>query len=183
MQNIKAHIDRHNRAKLAPPKVVQEKTCNCIKSRRNNCPLNGECLQEAIVYQADVTPNNADLNNNNTSQPTAATTKTYYGNTARQFKKRFNEHQETIRNKNSKKHTALSRHCWQLKDKKIQHEIKWSIKARATPYTGGARWCDLCLSEKLAILMSNKETTLNSKNEIMGKCRHKRKFCLENVRR
>ena len=95
----------------------------------------------------------------------------------------FAVHLETIRNKNSKKHTALSRYTWQLKDKKIQHEIQWSIKSRATPYVGGARWCDLCLSEKLAILFADKKTALNSKSEILGKCRHKRKFCLENVRR
>ena len=106
----------------------------------------------------------------------------YYGNTGRTFKKRFYEHQEGIRHKNSKKQTALSNFCWKLKEKGSQYEIKWSIKTKAHPYTAGAKACDLCLSEKLAILQGEKKTMLNSRNEIMSKCRHKFKYCLANVK-
>ena len=37
------------------------KTCNC--RQKNNCPLNGNCLQSSVVYQATVT-----RNDNNTSE-------------------------------------------------------------------------------------------------------------------
>ena len=38
--------------------------------------------------------------------------------------------------------------------------------------------CDLCLQEKLVIGLSNPKTTLNSRNELASKCRHKWKFSL-----
>ena len=176
MKNIKSHIDKHNRALLAPKKPENKKTCNCRK--KSECPMNGECLTEAIVYQADV----EFKDNNNNSANTNTKVKTYFGNTGRPFKKRFYEHQEGIRHKNSKKQTALSNFCWKLKEKGSQYEIKWSIKTKAHPYTAGAKACDLCLSEKLAILQGEKKTMLNSRNEIMSKCRHKFKYCLANVK-
>ena len=178
MRNIKAYIDKHNRTILTPPKPVNKNTCNCRKSRMADCPLQGKCLQESLVYQADVIPTNTDQNNNN---PIIGT-KTYYGNTGRTFKKRYYEHLETLNNKNSKKQTTLSKYCWQLKAKNIAHKIKWSIKSKAFPYQGGARYCDLCLEEKFIILMAPKDKTINARSEIMSKCRHKWKFSLESVK-
>ena len=178
MRNIKAYIDKHNRTILTPPKPVNKNTCNCRKSRMADCPLQGKCLQESLVYQADVIPTNTDQNNNN---PIIGT-KTYYGNTGRTFKKRYYEHLETLNNKNSKKQTTLSKYCWQLKAKNIAHKIKWSIKSKAFPYQGGARYCDLCLEEKFIILMAPKDETINARSEIMSKCRHKWKFSLESVK-
>ena len=36
----------------------------------------------------------------------------------------------------------------------------------------GGRGCNLCLSEKIGILKSDKKLSLNKKSEIFGKCRH-----------
>ena len=41
--------------------------------------------------------------------------------------------------------------------------------------------CDLCLMEKLTILMADPSATLNKRDEIMEKCKHKRKFTLGDV--
>ena len=34
-------------------------------------------------------------------------------------------------------HTTLSSYIWKLKDKKIDYEIKWSIKARGQVFSSG----------------------------------------------
>ena len=48
------------------------------------------------------------------------------------------------------------------------------------PYVNGQRTCDLCTTEKLEILLqsSTDPHLLNSRSEIMNKCRHKNKFSL-----
>ena len=58
--------------------------------------------------------------------------------------------------------------------------IEWSIATRTTPYHPGAKGCNLCLSEKLAILRVDPKTSLNKKSELNGKCRHTNKFKLRN---
>ena len=168
MPNIKAKIDKHNR-KLWNKKPKVEKTCNC---RRNAlpCPLQGHCLQKSIVYQADVKKNSNPL----------APIMTYYGLTANEFKIRYSNHKSDFRLKKKRYSTQLSKHVWELKDAKTPHEIKWSIKARTMPYKPGSKYCDLCLVEKTTIAIADQETTLNSRSEILGKCRHKLKFCLLN---
>ena len=55
-----------------------------------------------------------------------------------------------------------------------------NIVTRTTPYHPGAKECNLCLSEKLAILRADPNTTLNKKTELNGKCRHTNKFKLRN---
>ena len=60
--------------------------------------------------------------------------------------------------------------------------IKWSIADRATAYQPGSRSCNLCLTEILTILLADKRTALNKRSELTGKCRHKNKYKLKNVR-
>ena len=71
MNNTKQVIDNHNKrilylshssyTKGNKDGTRTNKTCNC--QQKNNCPLNGNCLQSSVVYQATVT-----RNNNNTSE-------------------------------------------------------------------------------------------------------------------
>ncbi|KAL9960709.1 hypothetical protein ACROYT_G034196 [Oculina patagonica] len=58
MPNIQQIIDGHNKAILRtntkqPQDQAARTGCNCRK--KNECPLNGECLSKEIVYQAVVT--------------------------------------------------------------------------------------------------------------------------------
>ena len=60
MPNVKQIIDGHNKAILkmaetAQPQKDEGKTCSCRK--KEDCPLNGECLVSEVVYQATVTLN------------------------------------------------------------------------------------------------------------------------------
>ena len=40
-------------------------------------------------------------------------------------------------------------------------------------YTAGGDKCDVCLSEKLAIMKDNDRRSINKRTELMNKCRHK----------
>ena len=57
MPNVKQIIDGHNKAILktaetAQPQKSEGNTCSCRK--KEDCPLNGECLVSEVVYQATV---------------------------------------------------------------------------------------------------------------------------------
>ena len=43
----------------------------------------------------------------------------------------------------------------------------------------GAKRCNLCLAEKLAILQADQRTLLNKRSEFVSKCRHRNKFKLK----
>ena len=103
----------------------------------------------------------------------------YYGLTDMTFKERFNSHQFDFRHMKSRNSTALSKYIHSLKETNTNYKIQWKIHAKAYSYTCGARRCDLCLLEKLAICLADPETTLNKRSEMVSKCRHKRKYKLE----
>ena len=166
MPNMKKHISRHNAKILNNNTNKGKKLCNCRGGRE--CPLNGQCLQKNVVYQADVECKN--------------TVKTYYGLTEQTFKARWNNHQFSLRNADHTKKTALSSYVWKCKNEKLEPKITWSIKTKAYPMSSGGKQCDLCLSEKLTILMADPTSTLNKRDEIMAKCKHKRKFTLGAVK-
>merc|ERR1712045_661554 len=71
--------------------------------------------------------------------------------------------------------TRLSKHVWSLKDKGIQHEIKWKLRAKTGIYFPGAKYCDTCITEKILILEADRRTCLNLRTEILTKCKHKKK--------
>ena len=163
-KNMKAHIDKHNRQVLNPKVDTTEPSgCNCKKS--DDCPLSGNCVQKSVVYQADV---------NNNIDPKM----TYYGLTENTFKSRFYGHKSSFKNEEKKGSTALSKYVWKLINENKPATVKWSIKARSFAYKPGSRHCDLCLVEKTTIALADPACTLNSRTEIMAKCRHKRKYCL-----
>ena len=68
MNNTKQIIDKHNKLILNSSKHdettgnrVDKKSCNC--RQKVTCPLNGNCLQSSVIYQATVT-----RNDNNTTE-------------------------------------------------------------------------------------------------------------------
>ena len=68
-------------------------------------------------------------------------------------------------------------------------KIKWSIVDRAYPRAPGAKSCDLCAAERMHIAMGRRGfkrlpegcVLLNKRQEIMAKCRHKRRHTLARV--
>ena len=107
----------------------------------------------------------------------------YIGITAGTFKDRFNNHTKSLNNLAYSNETELSKHAWNLKRQNRQFNIRWSIVKCVPAYSAGGRSCNLCLEEKMSILKSNKEKTLNKRTELFAKCRHKNKFSARNFKR
>ena len=140
--------------------------CNC--RNKSTCPLPGRCTVKEVVYQATI--------------KTEEETKQYIGITANTFKTRYTQHKASFTHQQKRHQTALSTYIWKLKDTDTPHEIKWEIIKAAKPYTTTANKCNLCLSEKYHIITANKETSLNSRNELFAKCPHKRKHLLSELK-
>ena len=85
-------------------------------------------------------------------------------------------HKHSFKTEKNKNETELSKHVWSLKSDDKKYKIDWSIKAKAYAFRSGSKHCDLCLSEKTIIALSDPRSTLNTRNEIISKCRHRRKF-------
>ena len=68
---------------------------------------------------------------------------------------------------------------WGLKDKGLTPDIQWSIlKRSSTPKSFDSR-CNLCLEEKIHILLfPEPKKLLNKRNELIARCRHRAKFKL-----
>ena len=78
-----------------------------------------------------------------------------------------------------KNQTALSKHYRGWKVKGLIPEIQWSIlKRSSTPKSFNSR-CNLCLEEKIHILLfPEPKKLLNKRNELIARCRHRAKFKL-----
>ena len=178
MPNIKNHISKHN-AKILNDKNKnssrkEEKkfrngleNCNCI--RPQECPLKGKCQEKSLVYQAKV------------SVPEINEVKFYYGMCSTPFKDRYAGHKNSFKY-DKKESTTLSSYIWKQKNAGRTYEIDWSIKAKAYSFSSGGKRCDLCLTEKLTILLADQDTILNKRDEILNKCPHRRKYCLKTLK-
>lgn len=126
----------------------------------------GECVQSNVVYQVDVKGNGKIMS--------------YCGSTV-DFKKRYSQHKASF-NEVPKQHTTLSSYIWKLKNENIPYDIKWSVKTKGHPFSSGSNSCDLCLSEKVTILMANQSSMLNKRDEILETCRRRRKHILASLK-
>ena len=165
--SMKQIISTHNKKILQEEQNIYDEQggCNC-EGGVEHCPFNGNCLIENVVYKATVNSQEG--------------LKEYIGQTMNSFKTRFSNHKSSFNNWHKKKATTLSSYIWKLKKNKIDYEISWSKEARAFPYQGGGAICNLCNMEKTLIVTNNPAVSLNRRTEIMGKCRHKWPFYLNN---
>ena len=168
MSNIKHSIDGHNKSVLNK-KNVATRNCNCRKPA--DCPMNGDCLKQSVVYQATVSTNDDRRD------------QSYVGLTENSFfKTRFTNHKASFSNPSKKHSTKLSKHIWQLKDAKTGFKISWKILKQATPYNPAFNRCNLCLWEKYFIICRPDLGTLNTRNELITSCRHTSNFLLKNIK-
>ena len=79
--------------------------------------------------------------------------KYYIGISSTDFKIRYGNHKFSFSHEHQKNQTALSKHYWGLKVKGLTPEIQWSILRRSSiPKSFDSR-CNLCLEEKIHILL------------------------------
>ena len=164
--NVARHIIKHNHKALNQETRPVQEICNC---RKYPCPLNGDCGIGPLVYQADIIEQNRTMS--------------YIGMSGRSFKQRYIEHHRALNNKKAAQRnpTKLSKHVWSLKDRNIQHDIEWKVRATTGVYFPGAKYCDTCITEKLLILEADKKSCLNQRTELLTKCIHKRKHTLHDT--
>ena len=145
------------------------KNCNC-KHGIESCPLEGNCTNSGLTYKAEVSID---------GEPT----KVYYGATETSFKTRWLTHQRDLRHERYRHSTALSDYIWKKREEGRNPEVRWSVFERARPYTPAQARCQLCISEKTAILLADQSSSLNVRGEIAAKCRHRTKYLLSKVGR
>ena len=138
--------------------------CNC--RNKENCPIQGECNQTNVVYQAVVHGDSKKM--------------IYIGSTV-DFKSQYSKHKSSF-NKRPTAHTTLSSYIWKLKDENIPYTVTWSIKAKGHAFSSGSKTCDLCLTEKLIILTKDQNKMLNKRDELLETCRHRRYHTLASIK-
>ena len=72
------------------PAPSTTKACNCL--RKTDCPMDGNCLSDSLIYKASVI---------------TTTNKYYYGTCENTFKERYNNHKCYFRNKSREKNAEL----------------------------------------------------------------------------
>ena len=101
--------------------------CSCPKSKKEACPLKGECLKNCIIYQATVTHTNTGHK------------ETYIVMTKNLFKKRLATNTKAFNHIKYKTDIELSSYIWNLKEEKIQCNLTWKIIDRAKPFNPVAK--------------------------------------------
>ena len=163
MSNMGSIIRSHNRKLLRDEEP--DKPCNC--NDKANCPLDGKCRSECIVYKATI-------------ESETEGTKEYIGLSEPPFKARYNNHLTSFRHSKHENNTELAKHVWSLKRNEEEPKVRWSIADRAHGYTNESKRCNLCLAEKYHIITADPAKRLNKRAELVSKCRHANKFCLSN---
>lgn len=167
MPNMASMIKQNNRKLLKKEEATDASpACNCRSP--SDCPLEGNCIQESVVYNAKVTVEGKEVGD-------------YIGVCEPAFKGRWSDHNSSFRQERYRAKTQLSQLVWKLKDEGKVPQVTWSILRKCSPYRAGSRHCDLCLWEKFYII--NRDSgCINKKDELLGKCRHMNKFLLMNYK-
>ena len=160
LANVKQIITSHNKKLMRghTDKKTSTKKCNC--RNKKECPLNNNCLEDNIIYQATITTENEE--------------KTYVGSTGNSFKSRYGGHKSTFNNKKTN-HTALSKYIWKLKDQNLNYKINWKILQKTRASRSLRNGCNLCNLERLEIAKANKNKALNKRSELKTQCPHYKK--------
>ena len=164
LPNMGAQVAKHNSKILRNSKEVMTRpppACNCQKSKAENCPLPGACNQDGVVYQTTITTSNRS-------------SECYIG-LAKNFKKRFRKHRDTLKEKKTEGNTTMSNHYWKVKEAGGEPIVTWKVlEANIPTYNPVRKVCRLCIREKYNIVLKPHLGTLNSRQEMFAHCRHMR---------
>ena len=163
MRNMQSIVTSHNRKILNEELEEAKRTCNC--PRNTICPMNDNCLSENTIYSGKITSNLPNYG-----------MKEYAGLSAPPWKGRFNTHTYSFNHREAAK-CEIANEVWRIKDQGGTYNIDWSILGHAAAYNPASNKCNLCLSEKLYI-NENVDNLLNTRKELVSKCRHQLKYAL-----
>ena len=163
--NLATIISGHNKKILKESgNPVVKKTCSC--PRGATCPLDGNCLQTNMVYQAKVTY-------------AGGPEETYIGLTAPTFKSRLGNHKMSFNNPTYETKTQLIKHIWSIKRKNQDYDIDWKLVTKAKPFNPVTGICNLCTAEKYHIIFKPELGSRNKRGEFKSHCRHKEGLLLD----
>ena len=134
---------------------LAEKSCNCRK--KETFPLNGKCLQKCMMYEATVCTN--------------LLSRSYIRSCETTFKTRYNNHKQSFKNITPCHDTALSKFIWKPKESNMDFNFTWKIVASVSGNFCKGRTCSLCLTEKADIIKEDPTHILDTRGEILNKCR------------
>ena len=157
MNNTKQIINNHKKHILNSSKHINDTTDNtntkdtknCSCRQKFTCPLNGNCLQSSLIYQATIT------------RKDNSTTGTYIRLAENNFKTRYRNHTASFQHTKHRNSTELSKHIWTLKEKNIDHFISWCIISSRSPYNSASKRCNLCFKGKLLIICKPELSSFN----------------------
>ena len=163
MPNVGQILKAHNKTVLnrSQPHNNQDNPCNC--RNKNTCPLQGKCQTESVIYRADVELEDGKI-------------LSYTGLTEHSFKKRWYNHCNSFKHQKHEASTELSKLIWKLKNEGTKYNINGKILTKCQSYKPGSRACNLCTTEKLLIIKNL--ASINSRSELISKCRHARKYLI-----
>ena len=165
MPNISCIISGMNKKKMNSRETnTMTKMCNCTGGPKE-CVLDGKCLSKHVIYKATVTSQKEKQD--------------YIGIAANSFKERYTGHKTSFTHEHKSNCTSLSKYIWKLKNNNTKFDISWKIMKQASPYQKETQKCQLCLTEKTFISLADPKKTLNQRNEIISKCRHRDKHLLK----
>jgi len=169
MPSIRSYIDAHNKQLLSNHNLEQrtdQRTCNCRK--KENCPLEGNCMVNGVIYQATV-------------ESDESTDMTYIGSTENNFKLRYANHLASFKHAKLKNSTELSKYVWYLKENEKNFKIKWKIIKKAKAYSNTGKTCNLCLMEKYYIIFEPRMSSLNRRTDLFSNCLHCKRYLLSRL--
>ena len=168
MPNMKAIISAHNKKILRdkPEANADIDAYGCSCRNKIECPLDGHCKIDNIIYKAEVTIQPDDGG--------AAEQHTYIGSTSLEFKKRFYGHTRSFMCEDETGQTALSRFVRKLKKSGKEYTLKWSVVKQSKQASKNIKFCSLCNLERKEIAFAVKKNLLNRRNELVTRCPHNR---------
>ena len=138
---------------------------SCNFKIKNECPLGNKCNLDDIVYQANISAKENDMNE-----------KADIGKISLNWKFRYYNHLQSFKNPTLKYQTAQSKYYWDLKELSLIPIMNWKIIKRSSSTKSLHGKCNLYLEEKICILRYLNKNLLDSRKEMISACRQRTKF-------
>ena len=129
---LKSAIAASPISQISSHHTTEKSICNCRE--KDNCPLNGKCLDSQINYSCLVKTTTSDERTH------------YTGLTENIFKERCNQHKNSFKHEGKANSTELSTYV-ELKKMGTTLMISWEVIDHACPYNNSSKFCHLCAME------------------------------------
>ena len=156
-ENLSHIIRSHNKNVINGKKPTNSK---CNGRDKSVCPLDGNCQKNDVSYKC-IAPTSANPD------------QVYLGTAARDFKKRYYNHNKSFIHRSYANKTTPSKYVWEIKDKYNEMpSLKWSVVKSVPGYSNISKRCLLCLHEKFEIVnYPNQKELLKKRFELISKGR------------